>query len=98
MRIVAICSDTVDEIAKGQQKHHWGFPVLADDTLTVTDLYNLRMERGVAMTRGPVRPLAIPTTFLVGADGLVKWIDQAEDYRVRSDADRVLAAIEKALA
>ena len=39
------------------------------------------------------RSLAIPTTFLIDAEGSVRWIDQAEDYRVRSDAPRVLGAI-----
>ncbi|MGH7962343.1 MAG: hypothetical protein ACRERD_11060 [Candidatus Binatia bacterium] len=29
------------------------------------------------------------------ADSLVQWVDQAEDYRVRSDADRVLAAVQQ---
>ena len=42
-------------------------------------------------------PLPIPTTILVDADGIVRWIDQATDYMRRSDPERVLAAIRAAL-
>jgi peroxiredoxin len=44
-----------------------------------------------------ISPLPIPTTFLVDAESIVRWIDQAEDYRVRSHPDRVLQAIEAGL-
>ena len=38
--------------------------------------------------------MLIPTTFLVDAQGILRWIDQATDYQVRSNPARVLAAIE----
>ena len=98
--MVAISPDTV-EAARGMvQKHGFTMTVLSDESLAVTERYNLRHDKAIAgdPKRKMVRPLAIPTTFLVGADGTVKWIDQAEDYRVRSDADRVLAAVESTLA
>ena len=41
--------------------------------------------------------MPIPTTLLVDAQGVVQWIDQAEDYQVRSNPDRVLEAIRGAL-
>ena len=96
--MVAISPDTVAEAAQMRSKFGLGMRVLSDESLAVTDLYNLRHEKAVAGKRGPIRSLAIPTTFFVGADGIVKWIDQAEDYRVRSDADRVLVAVKQCLA
>jgi hypothetical protein len=40
--------------------------------------------------------MAIPTTLLVDEDGIVRWIDQADDYRIRSDTARVLTAAAEA--
>jgi len=99
VRMIAISNDTIDEVAKGKIKMSPHITFLADPDLRVTEQYNLRHEKAITPTpgRGIVRPLAIPTTFFVGADGIVKWIDQTDNYQVRSDADRVLAAIRMAL-
>lgn len=40
-----------------------------------------------------IEAMAIPTTVLVDEAGIVRWIDQADDSRIRSDADRVEAAL-----
>ena len=42
--------------------------------------------------------MAIPTTLLVDEAGVVRWIDQADDYRIRSDSARVEAALRDAFA
>jgi len=72
--------------------------MLSDADLRVTDRYNLRHERAFAPKPGLIVPLPIPTTILVDASGIVRWIDQASDYQVRSHPERVLAAIERSLA
>ena len=95
--IVALSSDSVEAVAKGRHKHGLGAVMLADPDLAVTDRYNLRNPRNFALKSGVIVPLAIPTTFLVDRDGIVRWIDQATDYQQRSDPDRVLAAIRAAL-
>lgn len=68
--------------------------MLADPDLRITDLYNVRHERGLAPKPGVIVSLPIPTTVLVDAGGVVRWIDQAEDYQRRSHPDRVLAAVD----
>lgn len=97
--MVAISADTHDATAAAVQKHGYTMTMLSDESLAVVNQYNLRHDKAIAtdMKRKIVRSLVVPTTLLVGADGLVKWIDQAVDYRVRSDADRVLEAVESAL-
>ena len=42
------------------------------------------------------KTMAIPTTLLVDENGRIVWIDQADDYRLRSDNGRVMGAIEAA--
>lgn len=65
----------------------------ADHRLRVTDTDHRCNPRNFAPKPGVIIPLPIPTTILVDADGIVRWIDQAEDYMRRSDPERVLAAI-----
>ena len=69
--------------------------MLSDSELTVTTLYNLRNERNVT-PRG-LTALPIPSTFLVDGKGIVRWIDQAADYQLRSHPERVLQAIREGL-
>jgi len=94
---VAVSSDTVERTAGGMSKHGLHAVMLSDPDLAVTDRYNLRNPRNFALKSGIIVPLAIPTTFLVDGAGVVRWIDQADDYQKRSDPERVLAAIRATL-
>jgi hypothetical protein len=40
--------------------------------------------------------MAIPTTLILDEDGIVRWIDQAEDYRLRGDRTRTEGALREA--
>lgn len=91
--IVAICADRPDEIRRGRAKHGLDAIFVSDPQLAVTDLYRLRNPRNFAPRPGVIIPLPIPTTILVDAAGIVRWIDQATDYMVRSDPSRVREAI-----
>jgi len=86
-----VCTDTPDEIRRGRGKHGCRAIMLSDAQLEVTDRYGLRNPRN--LTPKGLRGMPIPTTFLVDASGTVRWIDQADDYQVRSEPGRVLAAI-----
>jgi len=67
--------------------------MLSDADLAITTRFNLRNERNLMPPPGGIRPLPIPTTFLVDASGTVRWIDQAADYQVRSAPERVRGAL-----
>jgi peroxiredoxin len=97
IQIVALSSDTVEKTAAGMGKHGLRAVMLSDADLAVTDCYPLRNPKNFALKSGIIVPLAIPTTLLVDCAGIVRWIDQADDYQRRSDPDRVLAAIRTAL-
>ena len=92
---MTLCADLPDEIRAGRRKHGLRATMLSDADLAVTDRYGLRNR--VNLSPRGVRPLPIPTSLLVDAQGIVRWIDQAEDYQVRSDPGRVLAAIREHL-
>lgn len=91
--LVALSADTPEQIRAGRKKHGARATLLADPELTVTKQFGLANRKGLAP--GGLRQLPIPTTLLVDADGVVRWIDQARDYQVRSHPDRVLAAIRR---
>ena len=97
--MVTVSTDTAAEVGATKRKHGFGMRMLSDESLAVTELYNVKQDKTMAGAPGRkiFRPLAIPTTFLVDAQGIVRWIDKTDDYRIRSDADRVLAAVKAAL-
>ena len=39
--------------------------------------------------------MAIPTTLLIDEHGTIRWIDQAEDYRLRSSEEIILNEVKK---
>lgn len=91
---MAICSDTPAQVKSGRKKHGAQAVMLSDADLAVTERYGLRQERMIAPKPGVITALPIPATILVDAEGIVRWVDRASDYQVRSSPDRVLAAIE----
>jgi peroxiredoxin len=95
VEIVTLCTDSPEAIRKGRGKHGARAVMLSDPQLAVTNRYNLRNEGNVT-PRG-ITAMPIPTTILVDAEGIVRWIDQAADYQLRSHPDRVLQAIEQSL-
>jgi peroxiredoxin len=95
--VVTVSSDSVEKTAKGMHRHGLRAVMLADPELRVIDRYNLRNPRAFAPKPGLLVPLAIPTTFLVDRHGVVRWIDQADDYQRRSDPERVRTALRAAL-
>jgi peroxiredoxin len=98
VQIVTLCIDSPAQIRAGRAKHGARAVMLSDESLAVTDLYNLRNPTNFAPGKDgglpTFRGLPIPTTLLVDARGVVRWIDQSTDYQVRSDPERVRAALD----
>ncbi len=95
VEMVTVCSDTAGQIRTGRRKHGLRAVMLPDPTLAITDRYALRNPRNFAPKPGVIISLPIPTTILVDADGIVRWIDQAMDYMRRSDPERVIGELKK---
>jgi len=95
VELVAISADTPEQTRAGRKKHGSKAKMLADPDLTVTRRLGLQNRK--SPTPSGIRHLPIPTTILVDRAGVVRWIDQADDYQVRSHPDRVLAALRSAL-
>ena len=96
MQLVTLCTDTPEKIKAGMDKHGVKATMLSDRDLSVTRQYGLENQAPKIKPPG-VPGLPIPTTILVDREGTVRWIDQSEDHTVRSQPDRVLAALAEAL-
>ena len=88
---MTVSAEGPEEIRKGRGKHGCRAVMLSDADLAVTDRYGLRNPTNV--TPKGITGLPVPTTFLVDAAGTVRWVDQSDNYQVRSEPTRVLAAI-----
>lgn len=66
---------------------------LSDRGREVIDRYNLRHDR--ALTAHGFDAIAIPTSILVDREGIVRWLWQSPNYRVRLSEEELLAAVER---
>lgn len=94
--MVAISTDSPEQIRAGKERHGAQAILLADPDLRVTRA--LGLENTALAVKPPGLPgLPIPTTVLVDANHVVRWIDQAADYQVRAAPERIRAALVEAL-
>ena len=96
VQVVTVCTDTPEEIQEGYRQHRLGAVMLSDRDLTVTDAFGLR---NLGFHSGPLglEGLPVPTSMLVGSDGKVLWVDQAENYQRRNGPEVVQAALQRHL-
>jgi len=96
VRIVAVSSEKPEAVRAGRARHGLRATFVADPKSEAIRALGLA-NRGVHSGPPGVGPLAIPTTVLADAQGVVRWIDQSESYQWRSDPQRVGAALEEHL-
>ncbi len=101
---IAISKDSVEDAAAHKVRDDLSFALLSDPDLEVIGRYGLvhragfefvtRFVFGLALGY-PIgfKQMAIPTSLLIDENGTVRWIDQAEDYRLRGDENRIEQAL-----
>jgi peroxiredoxin len=87
------------------------FPLLSDPDLKVIRVYGVDHHKALGQSKNPKKTIsglafglapfnfqtiAIPTTLLIDEKGTIRWIDQTDDYRLRSNKPIVLAAVKNA--
>jgi peroxiredoxin len=78
-------------------KHGLDAIMLSDRDAKVIDQFGIRNQGFHSGIPGGAKALPIPTTALVDKEGIVRWVDQSENYQRRSDPNYVLSAIQEAL-
>ncbi len=111
IEVVALSKDPPADARRHRERDGLRLQLLCDPDLTVIRRYGLEHRKALQVAgRGRVplfglsvglRPsfesMAAPTTLLVDERGVIRWIDQTDDYKVRSNTERVRAAIHEAL-
>ena len=87
--LLAVVVDPVEKNAEVASALGLEFPILADPDLAVIDRYGLRHAHGI-----PGADIARPATFVLDGDGMVRWRDLTENYRIRPRPEDVLRAID----
>jgi len=85
--VVAVVVDPVEQNAKVVEQLELSYRIVADTERRVIDAYDLRHEEG---GEGGV---ARPATFVIDRNGIVRWRDLTDNYRLRPSADDVLAQV-----
>lgn len=75
------------------KKHGLQAIMLSDRDASLIDRFGIRNQGFHSGVPGGAKALPIPTTALTDAKGIVRWVDQSENYQHRSDPDYVLTAI-----
>ena len=104
--VVALSKDTVKDAAKQKARDKLSLILLSDPKLEVIRQYGVEHHKAIEFSTGSftlfgiplalvpsVKTMAIPTSLLLDENGIIQWIDQADDFRLRSSEDRVLQAI-----
>lgn len=71
--------------------------MLSDRDARVIDEFGIRNQGIHSGMPGEAKVMPIPTTALVDAEGIIRWVDQSENYQRRSDPDYVMTAIREHL-
>lgn len=109
--LVALSKDTVDEAAIHKSRDGLKMPLLSDADLEVIRQYGVEHHKALGLSTGSFtlfglplgftpsfKTMAIPTTLLIDEDGVIRWIDQTDDYRLRSSNDRVMKMVREVFA
>lgn len=104
--VVALSKDSVEDARHQKSRDGLSLTLLADPKLEVIRRYGVEHHKAVEFSTGnfvlfgiplalvpSFETMAIPTTLLVDEHGVIVWIDQTDDYRMRSSEARVLGAI-----
>jgi len=89
--VVAVVVDSPGQNVTVVRDLDLGFPVLSDPALKVIDTYGLRHPGA-----GPEgRDIARPASFLIDTEGIIRWRDLTNNYRIRPHPDVILAELDK---
>lgn len=105
LHIVALSKDNQQQAQFQRQRDHLSFTLLTDPKLDLIKQFGLLHRHGLEFDTFFVfgiplgyptkfKEMAIPTTLIIDEKGIIRWIDQADDYRMRGDEARIEAALE----
>jgi len=106
--MIALSKDDVDSTAAHKHRDGLSMTLLSDSELEIIQQYGVEHHRAIEASNAVVnlfgvragmapsiKTMAIPTTLLIDEEGVVRWIDQTDDYRMRSHNERILQKVKE---
>jgi peroxiredoxin len=92
VQVLGVSVDPIEKARVAQQALKAPFPILSDSDRNVMVLYGTASP----LYRGrDGKPLNTPTLVLIDRKGIIRWIHQAEDFRIRAPIAEDLEQIHK---
>jgi len=114
VKVIALSGDTVEQAKAHLVRDNLSHLLLSDPELDVVKKYGVEHHKALGADSENImtvlgmpfpqpyqlkfKSMSIPTSILVDESGVIKWIDQSADYRLRANQERILAAMEQNLA
>jgi peroxiredoxin len=111
VEVIALSGDSVEEAMAHIKRDNLGLKLLADPQLDVVKKYGVEHHKALGADSQDVmtvfdlpfpklnqlkfKSMSIPTSLLIDENGIIRWIDQSEDYRLRASNKRIVAALEE---
>lgn len=111
INVVGISGDNVEQAQAHIDRDTLNFTLLADPELIVVKQYGVEHHKGFGadskdimtifgmplplVTQLKFKAMSIPTTLLIDENGIIQWIDQSNDYRIRASEERIVEALNK---
>lgn len=112
VQIIALSTDTAKQAHTHIERDSLSHLLLADPELQVIKQYGVEHEKAVGADSENImsvfgmafpmpyqikfKSISIPTSILIDENGVIQWIDQSEDYRLRASQERVMNAVHDA--
>ena len=105
VRVIALSKDDQATAQAHRTRDDLHFDLLTDPNLIIIKQFGLLHEGAIEFRTWflaghfPMgyptgfKQMAIPTTLILDEEGVVRWIDQADDYRIRGDQARTEQAL-----
>lgn len=109
VQIVALSGDTVEQSKFHAERDKLSHLLLSDPELNVVKHYGVEHHKAFGADSDNImtlfglpfpklhqlkfKTMSIPTSILVDEQGVIQWIDQSQDYRLRANKERILAAM-----
>lgn len=111
VKIVALSGDSVDEAAHHKVRDGLSHTLLSDPQLEAVKTYGVEHQKAFGADSNNImtvfglpfpkphqfkfKSMSIPTSLLIDENGIIRWIDQSEDYRLRASRDRILQVLNR---
>lgn len=108
VHVLALSSDTPQQAKAHIKRDKLNLTLLSDPDLAVVKKYgvehykavgwesdNIKTIFGISLSLNMLqyRSMSIPTSILIDENGIIQWIDQSDDYRLRISQKNLMAAI-----